>query len=99
MQSSLAAKVRPEDEALSVEIEKFLVELVERVAISVQCGFEPQRLASHNTLFRLPGPVAEACGRRRTRLPRLLLFLLLLLLHLGSVVALGVLLVHCVSLE
>ena len=40
---------------------KFLVELVERLAISVQCGFEPQRLASHNTLFRLPGPVAEAC--------------------------------------
>ena len=39
-----------------------LVELVERLVISVQCGFEPQRLASHNTLFRLPGPVAKACG-------------------------------------
>ena len=41
---------------------KFLEKLVERLAISVQCGFEPRRLASHNTLFRLPGPVAEACG-------------------------------------
>jgi len=41
---------------------KFLEKLVERLAISVLCGFEPRRLASHNTLFRLPGPVAEACG-------------------------------------